>query len=164
MECSVRHVHSLGDDRPQARRFSSSWSPDGTAPESADLGSFGESGTPVSAKQRDTSVKAPRCSVRTIAQAADIRSICRFGTSLPTIRREPETADLGSFGESRTSLPTKWRYFWFSSSWSPNGTAPETADLGSFGESGTPVPSDGSGMASRCAEERSETDNRLSRG
>ena len=43
MECSVRHVHSLGDDRPQTLWFSSSQSPNRTASEAADLGSLGES-------------------------------------------------------------------------------------------------------------------------
>jgi len=169
----MRHVHSLGDDRPQALWFPSSWSPNGTAaespngtaPETSDVRPLSESRTPVPAKQRDTSVKAPRCSGRTIAQATDIRSICRFGTSPATFRRELETPDLGSLGESRTPLPTKCPDFWFPSSWSSNGTAPETPDLGSLGESRTPVPAgDSSDLATRRAEERSEIDNRLSRG
>ena len=141
MECSVRHVHSLGDDRPQTLWFSSSQSPNRTAPEAtggptdetSDFGPLGESGAPVPAKRRDTSVEASRRSRRTVAQATGIRSVCRFRNAHPAFGRELETSDFGPLGRFGTPVPAKCPNVWFSSSRSPDRTASKTADLGPLG-------------------------------
>jgi hypothetical protein len=128
MERTGRHVHSLGDDGPQAPR-----------PPSPEF-SFGTTGP--AAPVRSFEERGPTAPHGTTGPATEAQSLDRLKTPLPAGGGDPEAADIGPFAEPGPPGTPGWCCPGSSPECS-SGAGPPTWYIGSSGRGRALIPPDG---------------------